>query len=1181
MSDSASKDFNPYHKWLGIPLSEQPPTHYRLLGLEALEDDADVIDGAADRCMSFVQQFANGPQVEVSQKILNELSQARVCLLNPELKAQYDQRLQQKLAIQSQRQQPAAPRQASETDHAVAQLGRATSRNSRLTRRKKSSIPMLIGGLVSAGIFVAAISWFLNKDKQDDPDSKDVAAKTESEIRQDNGKSKSKRQTKSTPRVAKTDSSGKQPTIKPPTIETPKFDMPPTLPSGLMAMSPEWLEPEPSAKTLAAIEGIKKGFEEDTTFFQLVEIVFQPTSSSTAINTSLEQLISGYGTQPSVKKLLLLFAKQDWPTAKIARKSVIEFLFKESNDDVWALAKAKALQPTEQLDLRVQAATLLLTQTSNEADIHTIANYLLFGPNHPTELRQLSLEFYFHHQPADLRPRSLAMRVLASREKPIRELAPVAARYLYERHPKDSAAIGTARKITDQPDEWPDELVALSQKFLDGDLPAVGPLPNTPTVSVDPPDPKLPKVLADVPDDTSVVEAKKQLRQVYKQQFVEAKTPKQKLSLSKYLAGRANRIKEPDVDRYVLLRESLELAVDVVAVNEAMQAIDALAGSYKIKPVAEKSQALVQLAPKMRTAAANSAMIQLLFETVDEAIAIDDFDSAGRLQTVASAAARKLRDRELTQQVNTLRTKVSELQRDFRANEEAMATLEADPDDADANLVRAKYLCVVKGDWDAGLKFAVKSGNDSLKALAERDLDRPDAAEDVVALADDYWKLASDRRARLDWLMPSAVYWYKRAVADLTGLDRDQVDERLKSLGKLTVVRSSRSSGVSGVGLTPQSQSQAEALNRRAAAWLVQSGRATIRMADGSTDSIDGRSRLPQGAFVVTGAKIGGNLLEGKTAKDLDDEFKNLSGLTFLESIEIGSSVNVTSAGIEYLAASINLKQFISKSTTLDDDAISVLENMPQLEQLRVDGSQVTDAGLDVVQRIPKLRVLSLSGCQITDAGMFKLRRLTSLEHLILTDTNLTGEGLSHLALLGSLRQLELKDTGLTDQFAVRLRTLSSLRQLNVSDTNITDAAISSFPVEITNLNLEGTAITDQGLASLSRLQELTNLNLDSTKITGQGLRSLTSLPQLSTLSMRGVALVDAHASTFSQLPSLQTLFLNHTMITDVGLTRLSTANKLTNLYVGNTQVTDDGIANFKMMRPDCTVSGVELLLDP
>jgi formylglycine-generating enzyme required for sulfatase activity len=84
--------FDPYHKWLGIPPEEQPPNHYRLLGIALFEDDRDVIEAAADQRMAFVQQMATGPHVEASQKLLNELARARICLLGPD-RAAYDAQL--------------------------------------------------------------------------------------------------------------------------------------------------------------------------------------------------------------------------------------------------------------------------------------------------------------------------------------------------------------------------------------------------------------------------------------------------------------------------------------------------------------------------------------------------------------------------------------------------------------------------------------------------------------------------------------------------------------------------------------------------------------------------------------------------------------------------------------------------------------------------------------------------------------------------------------------------------------------------------------------------------------------------------------------------------------------------------------------------------------------------------
>lgn len=91
-------EFDAYHKWLGILPKDQPPHHYRLLGIELFESDPDVIDSAADKQMTYLRSCASGPHVAHSQRILNELAAARVCLLNPAKKSEYDAGLKRKLA---------------------------------------------------------------------------------------------------------------------------------------------------------------------------------------------------------------------------------------------------------------------------------------------------------------------------------------------------------------------------------------------------------------------------------------------------------------------------------------------------------------------------------------------------------------------------------------------------------------------------------------------------------------------------------------------------------------------------------------------------------------------------------------------------------------------------------------------------------------------------------------------------------------------------------------------------------------------------------------------------------------------------------------------------------------------------------------------------------------------------
>jgi hypothetical protein len=86
-------DFDPYHQWLGIPETERPISKYRLLALVDFEADRDVISTAAERQTVFLRTLQAGEHEVLVAQLLNEVSQARVCLLDGKSKARYDQQL--------------------------------------------------------------------------------------------------------------------------------------------------------------------------------------------------------------------------------------------------------------------------------------------------------------------------------------------------------------------------------------------------------------------------------------------------------------------------------------------------------------------------------------------------------------------------------------------------------------------------------------------------------------------------------------------------------------------------------------------------------------------------------------------------------------------------------------------------------------------------------------------------------------------------------------------------------------------------------------------------------------------------------------------------------------------------------------------------------------------------------
>jgi len=95
--------FDAYYQWLGIPPDEQPANHYRLLGIKVFEANANVIDMAAERQIRHVRSFQAGKHSRDSQRLLNELARARLCLLNEDDKAVYDAELRREMVQDGER----------------------------------------------------------------------------------------------------------------------------------------------------------------------------------------------------------------------------------------------------------------------------------------------------------------------------------------------------------------------------------------------------------------------------------------------------------------------------------------------------------------------------------------------------------------------------------------------------------------------------------------------------------------------------------------------------------------------------------------------------------------------------------------------------------------------------------------------------------------------------------------------------------------------------------------------------------------------------------------------------------------------------------------------------------------------------------------------------------------------
>jgi hypothetical protein len=242
----------------------------------------------------------------------------------------------------------------------------------------------------------------------------------------------------------------------------------------------------------------------------------------------------------------------------------------------------------------------------------------------------------------------------------------------------------------------------------------------------------------------------------------------------------------PDpVAQFVLFRESRDVAAAAGQVNLAMKAADALAEVFDVKQMDARLPALEVLARVVTTPAAHLDLARALEAAADEVIAMDELSSAQKLLQLAGVSADKSKDSALIAAISSRTKELEAWQKEAEKALPALELLKTRPDDPDANLLAGRYLCFLKGDWDAGLPLLKKGPDGDLQILAEAELMGPTTAEDQVVIADAWFDVATGNDpAGQTAMQRRARHWYAHAAPNLSGETKTRVDTRLAELEK-------------------------------------------------------------------------------------------------------------------------------------------------------------------------------------------------------------------------------------------------------------------------------------------------------------------------------------------------------------------------------------------------------------
>ena len=155
---------------------------------------------------------------------------------------------------------------------------------------------------------------------------------------------------------------------------------------------------------------------------------------------------------------------------------------------------------------------------------------------------------------------------------------------------------------------------------------------------------------------------------------------------------------------------------------------------------------------------------------------------------------------------------------------------------------------------------------------------------------------------------------------------------------------------------------------------------------------------------------------------------------------------------------------------------------LQEVVELNLAASNVGDDDLKELVKLPKIKILSLNGTKVTDKG---IERLEQLKNLVELDLSLTATDGSSLKKCKSLRKLSLGGTKATDG-SVKGVTGLNLCELDLSYTDLSDQGVKELERmrSLDRLVLEGTKLTDKGLARLATFSNLKEITVGFTEVT-------------------------------------------------------------------------------------------------
>ena len=286
-----------------------------------------------------------------------------------------------------------------------------------------------------------------------------------------------------------------------------------------------------------------------------------------------------------------------------------------------------------------------------------------------------------------------------------------------------------------------------------------------------------------IPSAANLKVARDLLRELFQADYAAAKTAPERLRLAREMLDRLPDLSGDVPGQYALLEVVTQISIQAGGVDHALDAIDQMTVRFQL----DDDAVLDTLEKLARTARDRRELARLLEEAdrgFDDFVLAQDYGAAERLSRLAVSVANQIDDTDAADRFTERRQWAEEAKDLHDAAEEALATLEQNPEDPRANGAVGKFHCLIKNDWENGLVILANGNDRSLKRLAQLELGDLSDATRKLELADLWWREAeSAKPAFKSALQSRAKYWYEQTLPSLpAGLVRIRVERRLEEV---------------------------------------------------------------------------------------------------------------------------------------------------------------------------------------------------------------------------------------------------------------------------------------------------------------------------------------------------------------------------------------------------------------